>query len=217
MIDTPIYVLTSQHTFSAAEEFTYNLKNLERATIIGETTGGGAHPVEGILSNLGGGRYADISIPFGRAINPITETNWEGTGVTPDIAVPASEALDVAQLEALEALSATEEDPQRKAAYLWARDGLKARLHPVVLGKGEAEAYVGTYGPRRITTGVDGGLVYQRDDGPLYRLVPTGKDRFGLEEIEYFRIEFVRDDTGKVVELIGHYSNGQRDGHRRSD
>ena len=39
-----VYVLTSKRTFSAAEEFTYNLKNLKRATIIGETTGGGAHP-----------------------------------------------------------------------------------------------------------------------------------------------------------------------------
>ena len=44
MPDVPVYVLTSNKTFSAAEEFTYNLKNLKRATIIGETTGGGAHP-----------------------------------------------------------------------------------------------------------------------------------------------------------------------------
>ena len=50
MAETPVYVLTSNHTFSAAEEFTYNLKNLERATIVGETTGGGAHPVRAASS-----------------------------------------------------------------------------------------------------------------------------------------------------------------------
>ena len=94
----PVFVLTSKRTFSGAEEFTYNLKNLKRATIIGETTGGGAHPVSGhrIDDHFG------IGVPFARAINPITKTNWEGTGVEPDIKVPASEALEVAKKMAAE-------------------------------------------------------------------------------------------------------------------
>ncbi|MEK6644681.1 MAG: S41 family peptidase [Planctomycetota bacterium] len=94
--DVPVYVLTSGHTFSAAEEFTYNLKNLKRATIVGETTGGGAHPVNFV--ELAGG--FGMSVPYARAINPITKTNWEGTGVTPDIAVPAEKALDTAIADA---------------------------------------------------------------------------------------------------------------------
>jgi C-terminal processing protease CtpA/Prc len=92
-----IYVLTSSYTFSGAEEFTYNLKNLKRATIIGETTGGGAHP-GGMV------RLADhfgVFIPTGRAINPISKTNWEGTGVEPDIKVPKEQALKVAYVAAL--------------------------------------------------------------------------------------------------------------------
>lgn len=96
----PVYVLTSSYTFSGAEEFTYNLKNLKRATIVGEVTGGGANP--------GGPASIDehfgVWIPAGRAINPITQTNWEGTGVTPDIEVPADEALKVAHRAALEAV-----------------------------------------------------------------------------------------------------------------
>ncbi len=88
----PVYVLTSKRTFSGAEEFSYNLKNLKRATIVGETTGGGAHPVriEPVTDRIA------IGVPFMRACNPITKTNWEGTGVAPDIAVSADKALDEA-------------------------------------------------------------------------------------------------------------------------
>jgi retinol-binding protein 3 len=95
--DKPVYVLTSNRTFSAAEEFTYNLKNLNRATIVGETTGGGAHPggVRRITNQFG------IWVPNGRAINPITKTNWEGTGIEPHIKVDAAKALVEAHLDAL--------------------------------------------------------------------------------------------------------------------
>jgi hypothetical protein len=88
----PVYVLTSPSTFSAAEEFTYNLQARGRATIIGETTGGGAHP--GGVRSLPEGM--SLFVPSGRAINPITKTNWEGTGIAPDIRVPAEGALDEA-------------------------------------------------------------------------------------------------------------------------
>ena len=89
----PVYVLTSQHTFSGGEEFTYDLKTQKRATIIGETTGGGAHPVRGRRID----DHFMIGVPFARAINPITHTNWEGTGVEPDVKVPADQALVTAR------------------------------------------------------------------------------------------------------------------------
>lgn len=92
-----IYILTSAYTFSAAEEFAYNLKNLKRATIIGETTGGGAHP--GGMVRLGD--HFGVFVPIGRAINPISKTNWEGTGVEPDIKLPKEQALKTAYLMAL--------------------------------------------------------------------------------------------------------------------
>lgn len=94
--DIPVYVLTSGRTFSGAEEFTYNLKNLKRATVIGQTTGGGAHPVNMVRLSE---RFV-IGVPYMRANNPISKTNWEGTGVEPDIKVPAGEALDRAVDEA---------------------------------------------------------------------------------------------------------------------
>jgi len=92
LADTPAFVLTSKRTFSGAEEFSYNLKNLKRATLIGETTGGGAHPVDGHRID----DHFMIVVPIARAINPVSKTNWEGIGVIPDVPAEASAALDVA-------------------------------------------------------------------------------------------------------------------------
>ncbi len=93
-----VYVLTSARTFSGAEEFTYNLKNLKRATIVGETTGGGAHLVAGRRIN----DHFSIGVPSGRPINAVSKTDWEGVGVEPDVKVAADNALKTAHLLALE-------------------------------------------------------------------------------------------------------------------
>lgn len=104
--DKPVYVLTSSRTFSAAEEFTYNLQSLKRATIVGETTRGGAHPGGPQRIN----DHFAVWVPTGRAINPITKTNWEGTGVAPEIALPAPQALATAQVMALKKILETNKD-----------------------------------------------------------------------------------------------------------
>lgn len=95
--DKDLYILTSRRTFSAAEAMAYDLQALKRATIVGEVTGGGAHgtTIYRITDRIG------ASIPFCRGINPITKTDWEGRGVTPDVAVPADQALLSAHLMAL--------------------------------------------------------------------------------------------------------------------
>lgn len=110
--DKPLYVLTSRNTFSGAEEFAYNLQSRRRATIVGDTTGGGAHP--------GGPRrvtnYFAVWVPSGRAINPITKTNWERVGVRPDVAVASDQALRTAHLAALRGLRQQASDPERQQA-----------------------------------------------------------------------------------------------------
>jgi hypothetical protein len=90
--DVPIFVLTSRRTASGGEEFTYNLKTRRRALIIGEVTWGGANP-GGTFPLPAGLR---IFVPVGRAINPITGTNWEGTGVEPDVRSDRDRAFDLA-------------------------------------------------------------------------------------------------------------------------
>lgn len=91
--EKPVFVLTSKDTFSGGEEFCYDLKSLKRATIVGETTGGGAHPVRGVRVN----DHFTVGVPFARAVNPVSKTDWEGTGVVPDVQVKADDALETAE------------------------------------------------------------------------------------------------------------------------
>lgn len=125
-----VYVLTSKRTFSAAEEFTYNLKNLKRATIVGETTGGGAHP--------GGPRRINehfaIWVPSGRAINPISKTNWEGTGVKPDVDVPADQALKVSHIAAMNKVLETVSEGERQHAIKQAIENVQRELDELKAG-----------------------------------------------------------------------------------
>lgn len=108
--DRPVYILTSARTFSAAEEFAYDMKMLKRATIIGETSGGGAHP--GDISRLS--EHFQMFIPTGRSINPITKTDWDRVGVAPDVPTSQIQALAVAETTALKRLIVVANDPQRK-------------------------------------------------------------------------------------------------------
>ena len=96
-LDRPVYALTSSRTFSGGEDLCYTLQALGRAEVIGETTGGGAHPTRPFPISAA----VHIAIPFARSINPITGTNWQGTGVVPDTPAPAEEAYQVAYAKAL--------------------------------------------------------------------------------------------------------------------
>lgn len=104
-----VYILTSKDTFSAAEDFTYALKNLKRATVVGETTGGGANPGDDkrLLPNF------SVFVPLGRSISPVTKTNWEGIGVTPDVSVCADDALRTAQVAILKKMAESEKNTTR--------------------------------------------------------------------------------------------------------
>jgi C-terminal processing protease CtpA/Prc len=95
-----VYVLTSKRTFSAGEAFAYDLKNLKRATVVGEVTEGAATPRDVYRIN----EHFWMGLPTARAVSPITRTNWEGTGVKPDIEAPAELALNTAHLAALRKL-----------------------------------------------------------------------------------------------------------------
>jgi tetratricopeptide (TPR) repeat protein len=92
MPETPLFILTGAATFSAAEQLCYDMQALKRATVIGEKTPGGANPVSTFKVN----EYFSMNIPIGRAVNPLTGSNWDGTGVRPDFQAPAEDALDIA-------------------------------------------------------------------------------------------------------------------------
>lgn len=107
-----VFVLTSNYSFSAAEEFAYDLQTQKRATIVGETTGGGANPNTFVRL----GNHFMLSVPIGRAINPITKTNWEGVGVKPDVEVSQEAALKTAHALALRKILDASTDEEQKVA-----------------------------------------------------------------------------------------------------
>lgn len=122
----PVWVLTSSRTFSGGEECAYDFQTQKRATLVGEVTGGGANP--GGSVTLGEGFIAFV--PTGKAVNPITRTNWEHMGVKPDVAAPAADAQRLAHVAALKLLAEKEADPRAKTRLT----GLAAKVE-----KGEVD------------------------------------------------------------------------------
>ena len=204
-----LYLLTSGQTFSAAEEFAYNLKNLKRAVVIGETTGGGAHDNKFVILT----DNFMMSLPFARAVNPITKTNWEEVGVEPDVKVAQDKALEKAQVMASRTLADKENDPGFKAYYQWQYDTYNAALNPVSIGEEALRSYAGTYGPRTIV--LEGGsLFYQREGRPKMKMTPMAEAIFVLEGIDNFRLRFLKEGD-RVVAVEGCNPAGVTDKHPR--
>lgn len=111
-LDKPVYILTSNKTFSAGEAFAYALQSLKRATLVGATTRGGGNPntLLPIRSD-----YL-LSVPIGESISPVTGGSWEGVGVKPDVAVDPALALDSARRQALTVLRERAGDEALKAS-----------------------------------------------------------------------------------------------------
>ncbi len=124
-VSQKLYILVGPSTFSAAEDFCYSLKQLKRATLVGEKTGGGAHMGRGLqrLSPL-----FTAFIPTGQSLNPVTKANWENVGVEPDVKVPAEKALVEAHVLALRRLLERERDPS------WQND-LRRTIEDLAAGK----------------------------------------------------------------------------------
>jgi retinol-binding protein 3 len=190
MPDVPVYVLTSSATFSAAEEFAYDLQTQQRATIVGEVTGGGANPVAGFPIN--GTLMA--TIPTGMAINPVTGTNWEGVGVQPDVAVAATEALKTAHLLALENL--INSDAANAAYYAASLANVRATYEPADVDEALLERYVGNYN----------GLPIELRGGQLsFRgtLVAISETLFAaVDEAVQFQFDVAPDGVVLGVELV---------------
>lgn len=126
-LDRPVYVVTSLETFSAAEEFAYNLQQLKRAVIVGETTAGGANPGSGFRLH----DHFWMFIPTGQAISLATGENWEGTGIIPDFKVPAELSLKTAQLLAFRRLMRDADEGKTERLDLSLRRELEESLTQV--------------------------------------------------------------------------------------
>ena len=210
--ETPLYILTNANTGSAAEEFAFVLKNLGRATIVGETTAGAAHKTH--LHT-----YPDLNIeihmPDGRSFDPVSGKDWEGVGVVPDISVEPDRALGVAHALAIETLLENETDETRRFRFSWVSRDLEAGQSPIMLDKTAMQRYVGTYGARKISLDGDA-LYYQRENRPRFKLVPLGDEWFKLQDLDYFRIRFEADEDGAIKTLVGVYDDGSESPSERT-
>lgn len=199
-LDTPLFILTSGRTGSAAEALPYTLQAAKRATIVGEASGGAANP--GGTVRVPGGY--NVFISSGSPVNPITGKNWEGTGVIPDVATPSADALRTAQAKALETIVAA--DPARTDAS-WMLAALQAKPAPAA----SLAAYAGAYGP--LTVVVEGEtLQLRRGRRPAIELSALGPDAFFVKSDPLIHITFERDGAGKViaVEQRDPFGPGQR-------
>jgi C-terminal processing protease CtpA/Prc len=121
-LDRPVYLLVSRRTFSAAEGLAYDLRARGRATVVGEQTRGGANP--GGWEMIGG--HFGVFVPTARVENAVTHGSWEGTGIRPDLAVPAAEAKKAAHRAALERLVADHAGAPRAPRWREALEMLRA-------------------------------------------------------------------------------------------
>jgi hypothetical protein len=198
LLEKDLYLLTSNQTFSAAEDFAYGLKCIGRAKIIGETTRGGAHLTDPLPFQ---GKFI-LYLPTGKALNPISGENWEAVGVKPDVTTSAEDALDTAHRMALENLIGKANDESEIAWLQLALDELRAKLCPVEIDEGRLQSYVGVYGKRRISLS-EGVLYFESEICPKRKLTPLTEDLFVFEGagkgLDSVRMRFIKDnDTGKM-------------------
>ena len=195
---TPLYILTSKRTFSGAEDFSYGLKHHGRATIIGETTGGGAHTIDEKVV------HDDfiIHIPTGYPTHPETGANWEGTGVEPHISVPENDALGIAHAHAIESLIERSSDEGKIKRLKYQLDRLKGIYSPIAISKKTLSKYVGTYGSYYVKFRNSRLVVFSnRDERIQWNLTPLNEALFAIEDDDY-NVRFDVDKSGNTVSLV---------------
>lgn len=204
--DIPVVVLTGSTSFSAAEWMAFSLQKLGRATVIGERTAGGAHPVTRVPID---DRFM-LQVPIGQIRDPVDGQDFEGVGVTPDLVVPASEALLAAQKFLLQGRAAAGD-----ADAQWTLIPIEFALSGEVTSGTDLDDAVGTYEGRAIVRTATG-LAYHWRDRFVLALDPIGKDLFAVQGTDDYRFRLVREN-GDVRGLERVWKSGDTETYRRLD
>ncbi len=207
---TPVYILTSDRTASAAEDFAMTMRRAGKATIVGENTLGAGHTVT-LLPVLEGFL---IAISTGHPVDPVSGIGWQGTGVSPDIESDESRALFEARMAALNYLKSQTSDALQQYRYDWAMQGLQAQETPPQIQRQRLRRMTGKFGPRRITY-KNGSLYFSYRDHPPVRLIPVTETIFQHSHISGFRIRFLFRKN-RVYAIEGMYEEGYFDYYVRS-
>lgn len=210
MTKMPLYILINNKTFSASEGFCYGLQSIDRAIIIGETTGGGGH----------GTFWQDVSnglvlyVPYSRAISPVTKTSWEKVGVKPEIEVPSDKALETAEMKIYDNLISNTIDPSELFNLNWNLDLLRAINNPITIDTLTLREYTGEY-DERVFTLENGKLFYQRTGRPKFELEAMSPTVMKAKGNTYFKIEFVKNNQGKVDKVNAYYQDNRIESSNR--
>ena len=187
-LSMPVYILTSKKTFSGGEDFSYGMQQAKRAIIIGEITGGGAHPTKPF--SVGQGFL--VQIPFARSLNPVTKTDWEGTGVIPDFKVEAAKALIKAQELIFRERQATAKTEEAKQKIEYLINALHVNQDLGTLPVDQFDKFVGAYGPLVIYR--EGNKLFCNFSNNISELAHISKNLFVLDGNA--QIEFIKDTIG---------------------
>ncbi len=204
--DVPVVVLTGSTSFSAAEWMAFSLQKLGRATVIGERTAGGAHPVNSVPID---DRFM-LQVPIGQIRDPVDGKDFEGVGVAPDIAVPASDALLTAQKFLLQS-RAEAGDADAK----WALVPIAFALSGETTTPADLDEAVGAYEGRTLVR-TPTGLSYRWRGHFVLELDPIGEDWFAVEGTDDYRFRLVREN-GRVSGLERVFKSGEAIAYRRLD
>lgn len=207
-LNTPLYILISARTGSAAEAFAYTLKNAKRAVVVGEASAGAANPG----GEVEAGNGFRVFVSNGSPISPITKTNWEGNGVIPDVVATSATAPDTAKALALETILKGGLPADEATDTRWALEALRAEATPPK--SAPHDQYIGAYGA--LVIGEENGrLSMRRGRRPAALLMPLGDDLFTMVGEPGVRIRFERDAAGAVTAFETTTSDGASSRYRR--
>jgi hypothetical protein len=211
VLQMPVYILTSERTFSAAEGLAYTLHHLRHAKLIGDTTRGGAHTTRSFA--IGNGFVAFI--PFTRTENIITGTDWEGTGVIPDVAVSEESCLPKAQeLILKEQLQSVNNDVEMRVIQ-WLLNDLHTKLQSHTVPAEVLTGYTGQFEEFLFT--LEGDKLYCRNTHERDKkdvLIPINDSLFKIDEQS--QVEFIRDKNGAINAIRLLWEDGWVDSIQRS-
>lgn len=207
MVDTPLYILTGSTSFSSAEWFSYAMKKLGRATLIGAQTAGGAHPVarKPVDDDL------FVQVPIGQIRDPVDHGDFEGTGVQPDIESPSIDALPLAHRLAFENLAKA--DTVKRQDYAWLLPALTASVHQPDVDPALLRRAVGKYEGREIIL-ENGTLFYIWRTRLRVALQPLGANLFAVEGVSDFRYR-LRLEHGRATALKRVNKDGSMQTYKR--
>lgn len=198
----PIYILTSGGTFSAAEWMTYSLQNLKRITIIGEKTAGGAHPITRTVLAHG----FSVNIPFGEVKDPVTNMDFEGKGVMPEVLCKSEEAVNTSHLLALKQLIQQNKDSVNSSLD-WFIPVIKNRQKPLVVYTEILKSYEGKFGKSELVL-ESNQLYFKWNNIITLLLTPLESDLFMVDGMDDYRIKIIKENNA-VTAIKRIYRDGQ--------